>query len=69
METDYEEVIHLLEAEIAELKTLRAETTNKVTEKWEILTVLCSGRDTCTLPGIFLSNLRSISNKLDKLIC
>ncbi|XP_033935088.1 syntaxin-binding protein 4 isoform X1 [Pseudochaenichthys georgianus] len=40
MEMDYEEVIHLLEAEIAELKTLRAEppgvTTNKVTENWEI---------------------------------
>lgn len=34
MEMDYEEVIHLLEAEIAELKTQRAEQpapTNKVT--------------------------------------
>lgn len=34
MEMDYEEVIHLLEAEIAELKTQRVEqlpSTNKVT--------------------------------------
>lgn len=34
MEMDYEEVIHLLEAEIAELKTQRAEqpaSTSKVT--------------------------------------
>ncbi|XP_029383883.1 syntaxin-binding protein 4 isoform X2 [Echeneis naucrates] len=39
MEMDYEEVIHLLEAEIAELKTQRAEQpapTNKVTETEEL---------------------------------
>lgn len=37
MEMDYEEVIHLLEAEITELKTQRLEpplSTNKVTFEW-----------------------------------
>lgn len=39
MEMDYEEVIHLLEAEIAELKTQRAEqpaAANKVRMMWNV---------------------------------
>lgn len=44
MEMDYEEVIHLLEAEIAELKTQRVDqppVTNKVTTRHERLLSVC----------------------------